>query len=492
MNQLLLHEIGDSLEKCSENTYTKGDLLFYEEAVYEFLEEYWDDNGLLIRIREYQTGVEKIVPSANVMNLVTTISNILHKYTNTPATEGIICYKRVRFMTDNLLKKFDLQTVPKHPSACEGVTIYDIVHPCQYLYGGGPQGFPSLPLSNAWKAESESESESEDEEKKAVSEDIYKYVVATDETVVMSSRDLFLEEQTERDRINAEWHQKCTDVRTKHKKSITNRFNRKFVGAKHRWLPHHVQQAEFTVTIGKRQPNISDSMNDYLCQVLYYMMTGFQDIYNYVLSHPGIPDKDHCEDGSIGSLEFPKKVKPLPKDLQFYIKVVDVAIKPNAFHEGVWHVEGLPEEHIVATGIYYLDCPLESKILYKRDYTVNESEFLYYNINQHAPRSYDNVLRHSHLPLGEVTITGSSMLFFPNTHIHKVQPIYNNTAKTIHRQCIVFFMVDPDIKLPDWNTVNLSDLVNTTEHPETLKENMQDRMVYKDTLNPREINFCEH
>jgi hypothetical protein len=226
------------------------------------------------------------------------------------------------------------------------------------------------------------------------------------------------------------------------------------------------------------------------------MMPNFQQTYNYVLSHPGVSDGKYrgynrCAKEMLAR-DFVKRDEMLPETLQFYLKVVDIEIETGAVHKGVWHIEGLPEEQIIATGIYYLDCPLKSKIIYKRDYTCIEEDFLFACIGQDVPSTYDKALRHSYLPLGEVTITGRSMLFFPNTHIHKVQPIFNDTSNVVHRQCVVFFMVDPKVTLPDWDSVDTSTLINTKDHPEILKENMTDRMMYKGTINPREINFCEH
>ena len=44
-------------------------------------------------------------------------------------------------------------------------------------------------------------------------------------------------------------------------------------------------------------------------------------------------------------------------------------------YEGVWHVEGMPHENILATGVYLLNIDPElegGELLFKRNFTVDE------------------------------------------------------------------------------------------------------------------------
>ena len=43
------------------------------------------------------------------------------------------------------------------------------------------------------------------------------------------------------------------------------------------------------------------------------------------------------------------------RSLQVITKIVDYELDPGASYEGVWHVEGMSHEHIVATGLYILE-----------------------------------------------------------------------------------------------------------------------------------------
>ena len=42
-------------------------------------------------------------------------------------------------------------------------------------------------------------------------------------------------------------------------------------------------------------------------------------------------------------------------DLQVVVKIVDYELSPGEVHEGVWHVEGMSHEHVIATALYVLE-----------------------------------------------------------------------------------------------------------------------------------------
>jgi hypothetical protein len=197
--------------------------------------------------------------------------------------------------------------------------------------------------------------------------------------------------------------------------------------------------------------------------------------------------------------EYPKidHTRPdLPDDLQVYLKIVDIETESGAEYSGVWHLEGMPDEHIIATGIYYFNSPLHPKIIFKRDHFFPHREFLFESIGQCTPQIYHEYFNNSHLPLGELEVTGEQMLIFPNTHIHRVQPHTNTTEGSAHRQFIVFFLVDPCVIVPDFDNTKKEDIVaGFTEDGQPSKElveNMETRMWSKRGINARKINFCEH
>ena len=41
------------------------------------------------------------------------------------------------------------------------------------------------------------------------------------------------------------------------------------------------------------------------------------------------------------------------KKLQVLTKIVDYEMKPGQTYNGVWHVEGMSHENIIATGVYF-------------------------------------------------------------------------------------------------------------------------------------------
>ena len=58
--------------------------------------------------------------------------------------------------------------------------------------------------------------------------------------------------------------------------------------------------------------------------------------------------------------EKPGRIEEVPvslrgRRLQVVTKIVDYELAPGETYEGVWHVEGMSHEEIVATAIYFID-----------------------------------------------------------------------------------------------------------------------------------------
>lgn len=58
-------------------------------------------------------------------------------------------------------------------------------------------------------------------------------------------------------------------------------------------------------------------------------------------------------------------------------KIVEYTFKPGQKYEGVWHIEGMSNENIIATGVYFpkMDDILKGgKLTYKRNLTLKERQ----------------------------------------------------------------------------------------------------------------------
>lgn len=212
-------------------------------------------------------------------------------------------------------------------------------------------------------------------------------------------------------------------------------------------------------------------------------------------------------------------------DLQVIVKAANYIIEPGQSYEGTWHVEGTPNEHIVASGIYYYhvddgieDCN-QLAFREKRNATddrVNAAQSLSFNVN-----------------IGAIDTSRGRCVVFKNQLQHKVRKITNNTNKQILRKIVCFFLVDPnrrvhsslDVPAQQWDRVRpllsalLKDIfgqVIRKELPDDIigiivnyarwgftwqeAENhrlllMKERKYFKDIDNRlfrREYSFCEH
>jgi len=141
---------------------------------------------------------------------------------------------------------------------------------------------------------------------------------------------------------------------------------------------------------------------------------------------------------------------------QVIVKIGRTQLEPENpdFSGGSWHLEGMPREKIVATGIYYFDMD---------NITTNELEFRattsfewdsipypqggwgyverHYNINDNG----DGELAESIFKLGSVKTQKDLCLVFPNFFQHKVSSFsLVNKQKKGYRDILVFFLVDPN------------------------------------------------
>ncbi|CAI5459588.1 unnamed protein product [Closterium sp. Yama58-4] len=137
--------------------------------------------------------------------------------------------------------------------------------------------------------------------------------------------------------------------------------------------------------------------------------------------------------------------------LQVVVKVASIRLTPESprYPGGSWHVEGMRNEHIVATGIYYFDSDniTESRLQFR--ITVAEPDYEQ-NDNKGVARIYglvdDGPLTQ---PLGSVrTDIPNLCLAFPNHFHHRVAPFeLQDKTRAGHRKILVFFLVDPRVAI---------------------------------------------
>eukprot|EP00656_Telonema_subtile_P056008 TRINITY_DN8852_c0_g2_i5.p1 TRINITY_DN8852_c0_g2~~TRINITY_DN8852_c0_g2_i5.p1 ORF type:complete len:879 (+),score=217.84 TRINITY_DN8852_c0_g2_i5:62-2698(+) len=104
------------------------------------------------------------------------------------------------------------------------------------------------------------------------------------------------------------------------------------------WLPSEVDvdsagNAKFASYINNMPPAHADALTPLLEECLTLAIPNWEQ----VLAHPD-GSQAYCLKG---------------RRLQVIVKAANYSLEPEQTHEGSWHVEGMPVENIVATGIYY-------------------------------------------------------------------------------------------------------------------------------------------
>ncbi|KAL2271985.1 hypothetical protein VTJ83DRAFT_1356 [Remersonia thermophila] len=141
--------------------------------------------------------------------------------------------------------------------------------------------------------------------------------------------------------------------------------------------------------------------------------------------------------------------------LQVIVKMASIELTPEkpTFPAGGWHVEGMVNEHIVATALYYIDSEnITDSHLSFRMATAKEQEELQDQVGQDMYRLYER-LYGTALGLvdvetvqvyGSVATPQGRFLAFPNVFQHRVSSFrLADPTKPGHRRFIALWLVDP-------------------------------------------------
>jgi hypothetical protein len=153
------------------------------------------------------------------------------------------------------------------------------------------------------------------------------------------------------------------------------------------------------------------------------------------------PSEDSVASGSGSST-------PPTKTLQVIVKLANIELTPEnpKYTGGSWHVEGMANENIVASGIYYYHTEniTESRLNFRIQ--VREPEYeqsdnqgcrIMYGLEDEEP-----LIQH----LDGIITKQDRCIAFPNIYQHQVQPFeLADPTKAGSRSILVFFLVDPEI-----------------------------------------------
>lgn len=191
--------------------------------------------------------------------------------------------------------------------------------------------------------------------------------------------------------------------------------------------------------------------------------------------------------------------------LQVIVKLATIHLTPDKpeYAGGSWHVEGMVNERIVSTGIYYWDSEntTESRLSFRAalddpEYEQNDDD----GVREVYGLENDDALNQV---LGSAATPEGRCLAFPNVLQHRVGPFrLADPTRPGHRKILAFFLVDPSRTI-----VSTSDVppqqpwadtsTMTLEQAEAYREQlMRERKFFIDEHNEqlyeREFSLCEH
>ncbi|RPD55181.1 hypothetical protein L226DRAFT_562957 [Lentinus tigrinus ALCF2SS1-7] len=152
-----------------------------------------------------------------------------------------------------------------------------------------------------------------------------------------------------------------------------------------------------------------------------------------------------------------KRVEYLLKGrkLQVIVKFANIVLTPDSptYAGGAWHVEGMANENIVATGLYYYACEniTESRLDFR--VTVGTQDGIYMRYQQSDHRGYVTAygFGRGHLKnqsLGHVIAEKDKCVAFPNTYQHHVDAFeLADMSKPGYRKILCFFLVNPETEI---------------------------------------------
>ena len=145
------------------------------------------------------------------------------------------------------------------------------------------------------------------------------------------------------------------------------------------------------------------------------------------------------------------------RTIQVIVKLANIVLTPDRpqYPGGTWHVEGMVNERIVATGLYYYACEniTESRLAFRTRVGNGDGlgrDFPYEQNDDKGCRVAYGLAEHRALnqPLGHVVAAEDKCVAFPNMFQHRVEPFeLADPTKPGHRKILCFFLVDPEARV---------------------------------------------
>ncbi|KIO23098.1 hypothetical protein M407DRAFT_27425 [Tulasnella calospora MUT 4182] len=141
------------------------------------------------------------------------------------------------------------------------------------------------------------------------------------------------------------------------------------------------------------------------------------------------------------------------RKIQIIVKLANILLtpeKPN-YPGGSWHVEGMANERIIASGIYYYDSEniTESRLAFRA--AVGQGNINYLQGDELGLRGVYGLdgSTESNQILGAVKTLAGRCIAFPNVYQHQVSSFeLSDSSKPGHRKIVALFLIDPEYTVP--------------------------------------------
>ena len=195
---------------------------------------------------------------------------------------------------------------------------------------------------------------------------------------------------------------------------------------------------------------------------------------------------------------------------QVIVKLADTILTPDSPNSppSSWHLEGLPHEKIIATGIYYYEITnitqsfLEFRTTLDGQCDIDYPQDGYKYVETHygftgdiKDDSFDNT--GSVIELGSIKTTEGMCLVFPNFLQHRVSKFtLANNKKPGCRKILVFFLVDPSSKILSTANVKPQQTIISPHDAKLYRELLMYQRKYEisdqNSFFERGWSLCEH
>ncbi|KAG8943130.1 hypothetical protein FRC04_003210 [Tulasnella sp. 424] len=167
------------------------------------------------------------------------------------------------------------------------------------------------------------------------------------------------------------------------------------------------------------------------------------------------------------------------KQVQVIVKLANIYLTPEKpeYPGGKWHVEGMANERIVASGIYYYDCEniTESQLAFRQAVSFNRRVGYEQSDDRGIKLTWGlEEGAGSNQVVGAVKTSADRCIAFPNIYQHQVSSFkLIDPSKPGHRKIVALFLVDPEHRIPSttdippqqahWTREAIFDSINTNK-----------------------------